>query len=116
MFCSNCGKPLNDGANFCAFCGQKVVIPPVAAQGEAPPVVQNTPNTYNTVQNQNADIQPKKKREPLSAGRICLGLLGCVLITAGLTSWLGIIGAFISFIFVLLPFIVFTAVYNATIK
>ena len=116
MYCSNCGKPLNEGANFCAFCGQKVVIPTEIMQGETPPTIQNEPKVNNEVQKQNADIQSKKKREPLSAGRICLGLLGCVLITAGLTSWLGIIGAFISFIFVLLPFIVFTAVYNATIK
>ena len=116
MYYSNCGKPLNEDANFCAFCGQKVVIPTEIMQGETPPTIQNEPNVNGEVQKQNADIQPKKKREPLSAGRICLGLLGCVLITAGLTSWLGIIGAFISFIFVLLPFIVFTAVYNATIK
>lgn len=116
MYCGNCGKPLNEGANFCAFCGQKVVIPAEITQEETPPTIQNEPNVNNEVKNQSTDIQPKKKREPLSAGRICLGLLGCVLITAGLTSSLGIIGAFISFVFVLLPFIVFTAVYNATIK
>lgn len=116
MFCQNCGNRLNNGANFCTFCGQKVVIPTEIMQGEMPPTIQNEPKVNNEVQKQNADIQPKKKREPLSAGQICLGLLSCVLIIAGLTSWLGIIGIFISFIFVLLPFIAFAAVYNATIE
>lgn len=115
MFCQNCGNRLNNGANFCTFCGQKVVIPTEIMQEGMPPTIQSEPNGNGEAQKQNADIQPKKKREPLSAGRICLGLLGCVLITVGLTSMLGIIGAFISFIFVLLPFIVFAAVYNATI-
>lgn len=116
MFCQNCGNRLNNGAKFCPSCGQKVVIPPEIIQEETPPAIQSEPNGNGEVQKQNADIQPKKKREPLSAGRICLGLLGCVLITAGFTSMLGTIGTFISFIFVFLPFIVFTAVYNATIK
>ena len=25
MFCEKCGKPMKDGAKFCAFCGQKVL-------------------------------------------------------------------------------------------
>lgn len=32
MFCHVCGKPLNDGAQFCSYCGAKVVIPKDKAQ------------------------------------------------------------------------------------
>ncbi len=27
MFCSNCGKPLDDGMSFCPYCGNKVTVP-----------------------------------------------------------------------------------------
>ena len=116
MYCSNCGKPLNEGANFCTFCGQKVVIPTEIMQGETPPTIQNEPKVNNEVQKQNADIQPKKKREPIPAWRICLGLLGCILVTISFLSTLGGIGAIISLFLVFIPFIVFVIVYNATIK
>ena len=35
MFCIKCGKPVADGAVFCAYCGAKVVIPGQAAPGAA---------------------------------------------------------------------------------
>ena len=115
MYCSNCGKPLNEGANFCAFCGQKVVIPTEIMQEGMPPTIQSEPNGNGEAQNQNADIQPKKKREPIPAWRICLGILGCILVTISFLSTLGGIGAIISLFLVFIPFIVFVIVYNATI-
>lgn len=32
MFCKNCGKELKDGAQFCQYCGQKVLMPGSSAQ------------------------------------------------------------------------------------
>lgn len=34
MFCHVCGKPLNDDAQFCSYCGAKVVIP--ESEGKTP--------------------------------------------------------------------------------
>ena len=40
MFCSNCGKKLEDGAMFCGECGTKVEASPVA---DAAPTEEATP-------------------------------------------------------------------------
>lgn len=29
MFCTNCGKPVKDGARFCSGCGAKLIPPPL---------------------------------------------------------------------------------------
>lgn len=62
MFCSNCGKPLQPGAQFCGTCGKPVEAAPAAApasapveeativrppeQASPPPVTQPTPPAY----------------------------------------------------------------------
>lgn len=42
QFCSNCGKPLEDGAAFCAECGTRVTPDPAAAQPAQPSAPQYT--------------------------------------------------------------------------
>jgi len=37
MFCTKCGAKLTAGVNFCTFCGNRVEVPPAAAQVPAPP-------------------------------------------------------------------------------
>ena len=46
MFCSNCGKPVPDGAKFCGNCGTPVNAPPAFAppvQAAEPPVQEFVP-------------------------------------------------------------------------
>ena len=38
MYCHNCGNKLNDGANFCPNCGEKVMSPASAPLAGTPPV------------------------------------------------------------------------------
>ena len=41
MFCKKCGKTLNDSAEFCPFCGEKV-ISPTPAVNNPNPIFQNS--------------------------------------------------------------------------
>ncbi len=45
MFCEKCGKPLKDGAKFCAFCGQEVLPDDDFAQNQDAQA--NTNQSYN---------------------------------------------------------------------
>ncbi len=59
MICKNCGKELQDGVKFCAFCGTKVEEPVIAEE----PVAVETPVTPNEVPEINEEpIAPKKKK------------------------------------------------------
>lgn len=65
MYCSNCGKEINDAAGFCPYCGQKSENMVQGAGG-------NTPK------------KPKKKHTALDVVCIVLGsiVLGCVILFA----------------------------------
>lgn len=116
MFCQNCGNRLNNGAKFCSFCGQKIIIPP-NIEHKTPAIAQpNKPNDFNAAQNKNIQVKQQKKREPIPGWRILLGIIGCILATFGFMSMLGGAGLFIGVFLVFIPFIVFVIVYNATIK
>lgn len=68
MYCSNCGKQLADGANYCAFCGTKVASPTLNfADGQTKPdekidtPASNTSQPYqnpyfNQPQNPNSNV------------------------------------------------------------
>ena len=65
MYCSNCGKEINDAAGFCPYCGQK---------------------SENMVQGAGGSTtkKPKKKHTALNVVCIVLGsiVLGCVILFA----------------------------------
>lgn len=65
MYCSNCGKEINDAASFCPYCGQKSENMVQGAGGSTPK-------------------KPKKKHTALDVVCIVLGsiVLGCVILFA----------------------------------
>lgn len=65
MYCSNCGKKINDAASFCPYCGQKSENMVQGAGGSTPK-------------------KPKKKHTALDVVCIVLGsiVLGCVILFA----------------------------------
>ncbi len=46
MFCQNCGKQLNDGANFCPNCGQKIIYDEIVTSSDN---LENTDSNTNDV-------------------------------------------------------------------
>lgn len=65
MFCKKCGRQLKDGASFCAYCGEKVVMPGTFARTEAKDVVQQVEREEIPVsQTADTDVsEPAKKRK-----------------------------------------------------
>ncbi|MBQ9765350.1 MAG: zinc ribbon domain-containing protein [Lachnospiraceae bacterium] len=59
MFCSQCGKELNEGAKFCSACGAQVVDSTVK------PMQGNVPNASNVVNGSNAQQQRQNYQRPV---------------------------------------------------
>lgn len=59
MFCTYCGKEIENGALFCSECGKEVITQPSEATGQDSAVTIITDNKPNTT---DAENSPKKKR------------------------------------------------------
>lgn len=54
MFCSNCGKEINDSAIFCKYCGKNLVEEEnntETSNAKAIPILQNNSTQINTIFN-----------------------------------------------------------------
>lgn len=79
MFCTRCGKPVPDGANFCSGCGA-----PVTAEQEASPVPQHPAGMPDETANIQAAENPRevlKASGKKSGKRLIIGLsVSCLLL------------------------------------
>ena len=104
MFCTNCGKEVSKGVNFCPSCGEKIENNAEDFQ---------KPENNNSVSNsERKDISPKNRTIAallafflggLGAHRFYVGKAGTAILTILLTGCfgLGCIWAFIDLIFIL---------------
>lgn len=97
MYCTNCGKPIKQVDKYCAYCGNK------------------TEQHEDSIQQIKSEqhISIGKKKSPVSAGNICLAILGLLLCLFGLVSMGGLIGALVWFFLILIPYIIFVIVYQS---
>lgn len=72
MYCSNCGKPLDDGVRFCKFCGASTEV--------AAPAQPKQPNAHPSIEG-NSLIKPSKK-----LGSILVPVL--IIIVAAAALWM----------------------------
>ena len=93
MFCSNCGKEINNSANFCKYCGCKLMDEPRDCQQDnseqissAPPIVKAL-SPDNTSASKGEDVKPKKKKHIVMVVILILVLSGavCSLLYTGFT-------------------------------
>ena len=102
MYCTNCGKPVREDDNFCANCGHRLQ-----------PINESDQQNIQPVQLTQAQITTdnKSKRNILSAGNICLSILGLLLCLWGFVQIAGFIGIPIWFFLIALPYIIFVIIY-----
>ena len=81
MFCSNCGRKLEDGAMFCGECGTKVEASPVA---DAAPTEEATP-----AQEEPPTVDKPKKEKKKGKGKTVAVIIIILLILAagGVAAW-----------------------------
>ncbi|MBQ6705366.1 MAG: zinc ribbon domain-containing protein [Opitutales bacterium] len=76
MFCSNCGKKVPEGANFCASCGSKIVRPNPAVSGNLASQKQKNP-----LPTKPSGVPSKKNKK--NRFRSCLLIFGGVIVFFG---------------------------------
>ncbi len=89
MFCENCGKPNDDGAKFCEFCGTPMAsdeAPVATAPAEAAPVATAAAPKVSVVDKLKAIHQKNKLLLPIVAGALVLVIVVAVVLAVVLTG------------------------------
>jgi uncharacterized membrane protein YvbJ len=56
MFCINCGKKLNDGANFCSGCGSKVIGTDISPEDETESELEDESDINDETESEETDF------------------------------------------------------------
>ena len=90
MFCKKCGKQLKDGAQFCIYCGEKVMMPKSTVQTET-----GEPGVRR-VEVPVPEVEEVSDVEPVDAGDVSRNLLPVIIMgVAVIVAVLAVVGYFL---------------------
>lgn len=88
MFCSNCGKQLEDNTAFCPECGAKITVATTPATEEpAAPVVEKAPNAPVVTAPVAPTSTPQKPKKQNKGPIIAIIILALLVIALGIAIW-----------------------------
>lgn len=90
MFCTNCGKELDNNARFCPYCGSVIT----ADAPQFPPAANPAPASYGSTGTSGSGLNPQQPK-PRGWGKILIGAAAGVLVAA-LAVGLAVSGVFSS--------------------